>query len=232
MREPPRPQLPRPPIDPSEFVACIQPLLANKDAQALAAVLRDRYTGEQITSLLHCAHSDARKVAALALGLVGTTCCLHKIASLLKDPDPMVNQLAEHAMWSIWFRSGRTPEANRELCRGTKALNGRDFSEAVQHIDRALAEDPDFAEAYNQRAIIGYLQERYEDSVEDCRKAVEHMPLHFGAWAGMGHCHAHLGRIRDAVECYRRALSINPHLDGIPQAIQELEKRIDAGGDA
>ena len=66
--------------------------------------------------------------------------------------------------------------------------------------------------------------------MEDCRRAVEHMPLHFGAWAGMGHCHAHLGRIQEAVECYRRALSINPHLDGIPQAILELEKRIAAGG--
>src|SRR5689334_24163711 len=128
MREPPRTQPPRAPIDPSEFVACVQPLLEGRDVQALAAVLKDRYTGEQITSLLQCAHADARKVAALAIGLVGTTCCLHKIASLLKDPDPMVNQLAEHAMWSIWFRSGRTPEANKSLCRGTRALNARDFT--------------------------------------------------------------------------------------------------------
>ena len=232
MTEPPPRQHPHNSIDPSEFVACVQPLLAGKDVQALASLLKNRYTGEQITSLLHCSHADARKVAALSIGLVGTTCCLHKLAPLLKDPDPMVNQLAEHAMWSIWFRTGRTPEANKELCRGTKALNGRDFQKAVEHIDRALSEDPNFAEAYNQRAIVLYLQERYEDSIEDCRRAVEHMPLHFGAWAGMGHCHAHLGRLRDAVECYQRALSINPHLDGIPQAIHELTRRIEAGGDA
>ena len=72
-----------------------------------------------------------RKVAALAISLVGTTCCLPKLAPLLRDADPLVNQMAEHAMWSIWFRSGSTPEANKELCRGTKAMNGRDFEAAL-----------------------------------------------------------------------------------------------------
>ena len=214
-------------IDPATFVACVQPLLAVKDAQGLLDLLRNRYSGEQITALLHSTHSDARKVAALAISLVGTTCCLPKLAPLLKDSDPMVNQMAEHAMWSIWFRSGSSPEANKELCRGTKAMNGRDFAGALEHIGRAIEMDPSFAEAYNQRAIIHYLQERYEESIEDCRRAVERMPLHFGAWAGMGHCHAHLGRPCEAVECYERALSINPHLDGIPQSIHELKKRID-----
>ena len=210
----------------------MQPLLEVKDAQGLLDLLRNRYTGAQITALLRSPHQDARKVAALAISLVGTTCCLPKIAPLLKDPDPLVNQMAEHAMWSIWFRSGATPEANKELCRGTKALNARDFDKALEHLGRAIEMDPAFAEAYNQRAIIHYLQERYEESIDDCRRAVERMPLHFGAWAGMGHCHAHLGRPGEAVECYERALSINPHLDGIPQSIQELKKRIDRQGAA
>ena len=229
--EPPR-ETPANPIDPAEFVACVQPLLAVKDAAGLLALLRSRYTGDQITALLHSNHDDARKVAALAISLVGTPCCLPKLAPLLKDADPMVNQMAEHAMWSIWFRSGSAPEANKELCRGTKALNARDFAGALEHIARALAIDPGFAEAYNQRAIIHYLHERYGESIEDCRRAVERMPLHFGAWAGMGHCHAHLGRPVEAVECYERALSINPHLDGIPQSIHELKKRIDLEGAA
>ena len=219
-------------VDAEAFVACVEPLLAVKDAAGLLALLRNRYTSDQITALLRSPHGDARKVAALAIGLVGTSCCLPKIAPLLQDPDPMVNQMAEHAMWSIWFRSGRTPEANRELCRGTKALNCRDFAGALEHVTRAIDMDASFAEAYNPRAIIHYLQERYEASIEDCRRAVERMPVHFGAWAGMGHCHAHLGRPAQAVECYERALSINPHLDGIPQSIQELKKRIDLDGAA
>jgi len=36
------------------------------------------------------------------------------------------------------------------------------------------------------------------------------MPCHFGAWAGLGHCYAHEGRLAEAVEAYERALEINP----------------------
>jgi tetratricopeptide (TPR) repeat protein len=53
------------------------------------------------------------------------------------------------------------------------------------------------------------------------------MPCHFGAWAGMGHCHAHLERISEAIECYEKALSINPHLHCIKETIRELKKRLD-----
>jgi len=57
-----------------------------------------------------------------------------------------------------------------------------------------------------QRAIVHYLSERFDESVEDCHRTVSRMPAHFGAWAGMGHCYAHLGK---HVEAIRRVL---PHV--------------------
>ena len=213
------------PIDPAKFLARLEPLLACRDLKGLSDVLKSQFSHEQIAALFTDENPDVRKVAALAFSFCGSPCGLDKLAPLLQDPDPVVNQMAEHAMWSVWFRSGANCDANRELCRGTKALNQRDFEGALAHIDRALACDPEFAEAYNQRAIVKYLQERYEESVEDCRRVVERMPLHFGAWAGMGHCHAHLGRLTDALACYERALAINPHYDCVRQAVEELRLR-------
>ena len=224
------PELPKEsPIDPAHFVACVQPLLAGKDLQGLSDLLKTHFTHEQIAALFQCDNNDARKVAALAFGLIGCKQGLCKLADLLKDPDPMVNQMAEHAMWTIWFRSGATPEANRELCYGTKAMNRRELDQAVEHFDRAIAADPNFAEAYNQRAIVRYLQERYDESIDDCRRVVERMPHHFGAWAGMGHCHAHLGRLRQAITCYQKVLSIHPSFGGVPQAVEELRYRLEHG---
>ena len=212
-------------INPAEFVASVQPLLEAQDPDALLKLLKSRWDRQQIVSLLTCECCDTRKVAALALALVGGKCCLQDLGNQLNHPDPVVNQMAEHAMWSIWLRCG-TPEANHELCCGTRALNRGDYELATCHFTHAIELDPTFAEAYNQRAIVKYLQERYCESLEDCTQTVERMPCHFGAWAGMGHCHAHIGRISEAVECYQKALAINPRLTGIKQALCELKQQL------
>jgi tetratricopeptide (TPR) repeat protein len=214
-----------PPIDPCQFVAAVQPLLERKDQQGLLALLHERWTHEQIKAVLASDDLDARKVACLALALVGGKCCINEIVAQLRHPDRVINEMAEHALWSIWFKCG-SPEANRELCMGTKALNRREMQTATDHFTRATEIDPAFAEAYNQRAIAKYLSEDYEACIVDCLAAVERMPSHFGAWAGLGHCHAHQGRLAEAVENYERALDINPHLECIQQAVDELKRQI------
>ena len=103
--------IPLSPIDPAEFVALLQPLLRAQDAQGIIDLVQSRWTPEQVTTLFREENPDVRKVAALVVGLVGQKCCLPKLAPLLKDPDTMVNQMAEHSMWSVWFRSGN-PQAN------------------------------------------------------------------------------------------------------------------------
>jgi tetratricopeptide (TPR) repeat protein len=217
-------------IDPDQFVATVQPVLEQKDAQRLLTFLKEHWTGQQIIALLRSGHEDARKVAALCLSLVGTSKCVKEIAPLLQDEDSIVNQLAEHALWSIWFRGG-TPEANHQLARGAQALGRRDTLHAISHFDRAIEISPDFAEAYNQRAIAKFLLDDHEGSLADCRKAIEQMPYHFGAWAGTGHNEAHLGRWHCAMKAYERCLAINPHMTAIREAVRELREKLNHPGD-
>jgi len=187
-------------------------------------MLKANWTKEEIVGLLSSSNCDARKVAALALSLVGCKGCIPAIAEQLKDSDPMVNEMAQHALWSIWFRSGND-QANDHLARGAKQVNDQELEAAIAHFNRALQCDSTFAEAYNQRAIAHYLQEKYRESIADCWCAVERMPCHFGAWAGMAHCYAHLGELEEAKRAYVRALEINPHLECVREAIEELQKK-------
>lgn len=203
----------------------VKPLLEAQDLEGLLCHLKRHWTPEQITSLLAHSDTDARKVAALALSLVGSQCCIPKVAERLQDPDPMTNQMAEHALWSIWFRCGSSA-ANSEVARGTQCLNDRYFDCAFKHFGRAIELSPDFAEAYNQRAIAYYLLEDYESCKRDCLRVIELMPCHFGAWAGLGHCYAHLGELSDAVRCYEKALQINPHLECLREAVTELRRQL------
>ncbi|HVT90854.1 MAG TPA: tetratricopeptide repeat protein [Tepidisphaeraceae bacterium] len=212
-------------VDPDQFVRTVQPVLERKDLPGLLGLLKRLWTAEQMVSLLASRHCDARKVAALSLSLVGCDKCLPALAQQLKDPDPMVNQMAEHAMWSIWFRGG-SQEANHHVCRGAKAIDRGDYAHAITHFDQAIQICPNFPEAYNQRALVKYLMEQYPCSIADCKRAVELMPIHFGAWAGMGHCYAHQNQLPQAVECYQKALSINPHMCQVRQTIDELRAQI------
>lgn len=207
-------------------MSSVKPLLEAQDLDGLLCHLKRHWTAEQITGLLSGADKDARKVAALALSLVGGKCCIPKVAERLKDPDPLTNQMAEHALWSIWFRCG-TPAANDELARGTQCLDERRFECAFKHFQRAIDLCPDFAEAYNQRAIAFYLQEDYENCQRECETVVRLMPCHFGAWAGLGHCHVHRGRIQEAIRCYEQALAVNPHVECLRQAVGELKRQLD-----
>ena len=191
------------PIDPGAFIEAVQPLRSGRTFRLLT-LLKTRWTYEQLRSLLHADdHPDSKKVALLALGLVGGKCCVPELAVELRSQDRMVNEMAEHALWSVWFRCG-TDQANYELARGAQALERRDFRHAITHFDRAIAAAPDFAEAYNQRALAHYLMEEYEPSIEDCRRTIELMPCHFGALAGMGHCYALWGRARTRYAAMRR----------------------------
>jgi tetratricopeptide (TPR) repeat protein len=214
-------------IDPQAFVSAVKPMLERRDMPGLIALLKRRYTPGQIVNLLNSDQCDVRKVAALALSLVGCPECLPDLCGKLKDSDPMVNEMAERAIWSIWFRQG-DPAANCELHRGVQAMEQSDYDRAIAHFTRAIELDPDFAEAWNQRATALYLKERYEESARDAKRAVQFNPHHFGAWAGLGHCYAHLGKLREAVAAYERALAINPNWESVAEAVEEIRTNLDA----
>src|SRR3954471_8501311 len=125
-------------IDPVSFVEAVKPALVRKDLKQLLETCKSQWTAAQIISLLSSKCCDARKCAALALSLVGCPACLEPLSKQLKDPDPMVNQMAEHAMWAIWFRCGVTPDANHQLTRGADAMNRRDIDHAITHLNKAI----------------------------------------------------------------------------------------------
>lgn len=211
-------------IDAQDFISRVQPALEAQDWNRLTQTVRDHWTVEQVLNLLHSDNTDARKVAALAVGLVGQDTCLVSLAEKLKDGDRMVVDMAEHAMWQIWFRGG-SDAANTQLARGAEALNHQDIDKALAYLDKAIKLSPDFAEAYNQRAIAHYLAERFDDAIRDGQRVVELMPLHFGAWSGLGHSHLAVGNHEEALTAYERALKVNPHLDCIAELVQELREQ-------
>lgn len=212
-------------INSDEFLRVVGPALAHATADELADRVTERWTVQQLCQLLHNESVDVRRIACMTLGLVGDEGAMGCLTAALRDRDSQVNQLAEHALWSLWFQDG-TCEARCHFKRGLAALEREDARGAVHWFHRAQRTDPRFAEAYNQCAIAHYLLEEWDASLEACRRTVDLLPIHFGAWAGLGHCHAQAGDLAEAARVYRRALAVNPRMEMIASALHRIESCI------
>ncbi|MCC7407629.1 MAG: tetratricopeptide repeat protein [Phycisphaeraceae bacterium] len=205
-----------------EFLDVVLPALAQGDAAAVAGQVLARWRPVQVCALLNRGDLDTRRVAAMTLGLVGDRTVVHCLAMALHDPDLTVNQMAEHSLWAIWFRSAN-PVAHEPFQRGLTMLSEEEYHQAIDHFEQAYERDPEFAEAYNQCAIAHFFLDQWQEAIEDCRRTLLQMPIHFGAMASMGHCHAQLGELDLALECYRSALAINPRMTAIRAAVSRIE---------
>jgi Tfp pilus assembly protein PilF len=81
----------------------------------------------------------------------------------------------------------------------------------------------DFAEAFNQRAVLHFRLGQFREAIADCQRALELNPHHFGAAAGMAQCYMKLKKPRAALRSFRNALRINPNLEDVAETIRALE---------
>lgn len=128
----------------------------------------------------------------------------------LKSPDEQTRERATAALWQIWF-SQKGEYGLEILGQSQTLLELRQFSEAETVLTTLLQDYPDFAEAWNRRAVLRYLQGQYATSLADCQQVLQLNPVHFGALHGMGLCHAALGDYGLAIQAFRQALEIQPY---------------------
>jgi len=128
----------------------------------------------------------------------------------LKSSDEPRREKASQELWRIWFcQKGATGLERLEQSQALLQSGRVDQAEVV--LNELIQDHPDFAEAWNRRAVLYYLQGRYRQSLSDCEQVVALNPIHFGAIHGMGLCHAALGDYLPAIQAFRRALTMQPH---------------------
>jgi Flp pilus assembly protein TadD len=52
-------------------------------------------------------------------------------------------------------------------------------------------------------------------------------PRHFGALSGLGLMLQDIGDDKDALDAYRKALAIDPHLEHIPDVVKSLSEKVE-----
>jgi tetratricopeptide (TPR) repeat protein len=97
--------------------------------------------------------------------------------------------------------------------------------EALTHFRRAVALNPDLAEAHSNLGQLFLERYRREPALAHCREAVRLRPNFPEAHNNLGNALRDLGRLAEARACYTRALQLNPGLaltySNMGQALQE-----------
>jgi tetratricopeptide (TPR) repeat protein len=147
-----------------------------------------------------------------------------------KLPENAKLPAGERIEQEILRRFSRSGSATADLLMGwaTEAMEEKNFTLALDVLDQILVIKPDFAEAWNKRATVYFLMDNYGASLSDIRETLALEPRHFGALAGFGMILKAMDRKEEAIRVFKRALEIDPRLDQVQEALDELEK--EAGG--
>lgn len=181
---------------------------------------------ERAAQALSASDPQARRDAAARLGEVGTMADAAALARALLDPDTDARERAEHALWQIWSRSG-DQEVDRLYQAGVEQMNAGELEQGIATFTRIIERKPDFAEGWNKRATLYFLNDEPLKSLADCDEVMKRNPYHFGALSGYALIYLRLGRYELALEYSRRALAVNPNLDGVKRNIELLERLLE-----
>jgi len=197
-------------------IACLIP------AMPAAAAGPERSSRAEALAALKKTDAGQRRRGAANLAAVGRMQDAPALIAALRDQDEMVRSLAEGSVWAVWSRSGDA-KVDELFRRGVAQMNGERFDEALATFTRVIELKPDFAEGWNKRATVHFLVGQYRRSLKDCDEVIKRNPQHFGALSGYGQIYIRLDEPEKALAYFRRALAVNPNLEGVPKIIEALE---------
>lgn len=209
----------------SLLVAYYETFLGDQNLNVFRRHVLGRYMEGTLARLADSDDIQSRRAAVFALGLVGSFRMNPTVARALRDSDPTVRSLAENAIWAIWFRAD-SAENNASLEQISRLIGHQEFRKAALEATRLIDRSPQFAEAYNQRAIAEYHLGQFQASAEDCRLVLEQNPYHIGALAGLAKCLLRLDRREEALAALKRSSRLQPFNEDLKTLISALE----AGG--
>lgn len=147
---------------------------------------------------------------------------LDSLFAELKESDAQSAGRIEREIWNEWSKSG-SPAMDLLLQRGRDAMAAGDMGAAIEHFTALTDHAPDFAEGWNARATAYFQAGEWGPSVNDIAKTLTLNPRHFGALSGLGMIFEQLEQPEKALEAYKAALAIHPHLQGVIEAVERLE---------
>ena len=141
-------------------------------------------------------------------------------------PDEASAKNIEDRIWAVWLTSG-SDTCNLLMSRVKTAVDAERYDLAIRLLDSIIELKPTYIEAWNRRATVFFLKKDYGSALADLRQVLAREPRHFGALSGLGAIMLDVGDEKNALDAYRRALAIDPHLKGIADKVKTLTEKVE-----
>jgi tetratricopeptide (TPR) repeat protein len=214
------------PIRTPQLLDLYEKYLDNQDSAGYINQVSTRYSQGTLQRLAVHSLREIRRGAILALGFLGDYHCNYTMGRALMDDDRTVRTLAENGIRSVWTRIG-TEDDRRELDIIMRLNVAQQYKEAIQRATKLIERCAWFAEVWYQRAVAHYALGRLSDAIRDCHESLEINPYHFIAATTMGQAYLELENPVSALDCFRRALRLNPDLEAVRNHVVRLARMVE-----
>ena len=199
-------------------------LLDQNGASFISAVAAE-YSLATLSRLATGGSRIVRRAAVLALGMSGDMQVNQTLGLALRDEDRGVRLLADTWLREVWLRDGNTQQ-QQKLRIAARANQNFEFQQVERLTTALIHENPALCEAYHQRAIACACLGEYDDAIADLQMTLELNPYHFAAAAALAQAMVELDDQVTALECFQRALTLNPSLEGVRARVQQLQRQL------
>jgi tetratricopeptide (TPR) repeat protein len=130
------------------------------------------------------------------------------------------------AIERVWLRSS-SDTADLLMSRARATLQEKDSAVAQEILDRLVALEPEWAEAWRMRANARFLGGDKGGAVEDLGRTLALEPRHFAALMDLGSVLHESGFNKRALEVLRRALDVHPRQPDVRTLVDQLAPNVD-----
>ena len=129
----------------------------------------------------------------------------------------------EERIWTIWCDHPE-PKTKAQMSLGIRLLAAGKLDQAEAVFGQLIEHHPEWAEAWNKRATVYFLQGRDSASIRDIISTLELEPRHFGALGGFAQICMRNGLPGSALAALEHLLAVNPGAPGIAEAIVAIKQ--------
>jgi len=142
-------------------------------------------------------------------------------AQTQEDAKPIEDQI------DVFFMQSGSPSIDLLMTRGTAALVGGDKDSARKLFDSVTDIAPSFAEGWHSRAALQLAAKDNAGAMVSLQRTITLNPREFKAMSELADMLEDYGDKPGALKLYRRALALDPKLEGAEEHVKSLETDVE-----